>query len=498
MTLKQVQKFGTQVALLFQVLILCACGVQSTPVTSVFDETPAAAVQLTEPAANPTSTQRQTATTSPATPTADQHTENEPTPSPVSSAPLDGDVLVEALAQGGYVIYFQHAATDMAQSDMPFVDFRDCSTQRNLSEQGRADAFAIGEAFLAFGIPVGQVWNSAYCRSRDTALLAFGRAEASPELTDTQTREREQRIAALQQMLSSLPGAGTNTVIVAEGTNLTDTAGLSLGEGEAAVFAPLSDGFALVARVLPSQWADFLQVASISDESKLAADPNLLLPDLGILPPSNLMIITNADTGNRQLKFTTSIKNDGPGVMEIMGHSDATSEKTIVVQYINAIDGSDKQVVVGEFVYHPDHEHFHFGNFARYEVWSITPDGALETLLSVTDKVSYCLRDDVQIENAEITAAQTYVGCNRARQGITPGWVDVYGFELFGQTIDVSNLPDGIYALLNYVDPDNQLWELDVDNNYSVTFFRLEGSRVNVVDNSEIPCNSINREVKST
>ena len=80
--------------------------------------------------------------------------------------------------------------------------------------------FAIGEAFLALGIPVGQVWNSAYCRSRDTALLAFGKAEASPELTDAQTRDREQRAAALRRMLSSLPGAGTNTVIVAEGNEI--------------------------------------------------------------------------------------------------------------------------------------------------------------------------------------------------------------------------------------------------------------------------------------
>lgn len=494
MTLKPVQKFGTRVALLFQVLILCACGVQSTPMISVTHETPEATIQPTQPALNPTRTQIPTTTTPSATPTLEHPAAHEPTPSPVSSAPLEGDVLVEALSQGGYVIYFQHAATDMTQSDMSFVDFRDCSTQRNLSEQGRAEALAIGEAFLALGIPVGQVWNSAYCRSRDTALLAFGKAEASPELTASQTRALEQRIATLRLMLSSLPGARTNTIIVAEGTEITDTAGISIAEGEAAVFTPLSDGFALVARVIPSQWADFLQVASVSVESKLAADPNLRLPDLGILPASNLMILTNADTGNRQLKFTTSIKNDGPGVMEITGHSDVTSEMTIVVQNINALDGTDKQVVVGEFVYHPNHEHFHFGNFARYEVWSITSDGSLETLLSVTDKVSYCLRDDVQIEDAEITGPQTYVGCNRARQGITPGWIDVYGFELFGQTIDISNLPDGIYALLNYVDPDNQLWELDLDNNYSVTFFRLEGSRVTVVDNSEIPCNSIDCE----
>ena len=492
MTSRQVQKFGIQVALFFQAMVICACGVQSTPLPSAIDVASPTPFPPTKTAVNPTSTRLLSATALPAEPTPDQHAANEPTPSPVSTAPLEGDVLIEALTQGGYVIYFQHAATDMSQSDMPFVDFKDCSTQRNLTEQGRAEAFAIGEAFLSLGIPVGQVWNSAYCRSRDTALLAFGKGEANPGLTQSQTRERDQRIAALRQMLSSLPGAGTNTIVVAEGINLTDTTGISIEEGEAAIFAPLSDGFALVAQVLPAQWAEYLQFASIPVESKLAADPNLLLPDLGILPASNLMIITNADTGNRQLKFTTSIKNDGPGVMEIMGHSDMTSEKTIVVQFIDALDGSEKQVVVGEFVFHPDHEHFHFGNFARYEVWSITQDGTLETLLSVTDKVSYCLRDDVQIENAEISGPQTYVGCNRAKQGITPGWIDVYGFELFGQTIDISNLPDGTYALLNYVDPDNQLWELDLENNYSVTFFRLEGSRVTIVDNAEIPCNSSN------
>ena len=240
--------------------------------------------------------------------------------------------------------------------------------------------------------------------------------------------------------------------------------------------------------MLPDEWAQYQQVSL----QLPATDPNLRLPDLEILPPSDLMILTNSELGTRQLKFTTSIQNNGPGVMEIWGHSDATSQKTIVVQHIATAGEAVKKVVVGEFVYHPEHVHFHYGNFARYEVWSIGPEGNLEAVLSVTDKVSYCLRDDVNAELPGVDQPQTFIGCNAQRQGITPGWIDVYKFDLFGQTVDISNLSDGVYALLNFVDPDRQLWELNADNNSSVVFFRLEDNRVSIVDYSEILCGSSN------
>jgi broad specificity phosphatase PhoE len=68
----------------------------------------------------------------------------------------------------------RQAATDQTQIDS---DLSRCETQRNLDEQSRAEARAIGQAVRALGIPVGAVLSSGYCRTRDTAALAFGRAE---------------------------------------------------------------------------------------------------------------------------------------------------------------------------------------------------------------------------------------------------------------------------------------------------------------------------------
>jgi hypothetical protein len=88
--------------------------------------------------------------------------------------------LIAALRQGGYVIYFRHAETDQSQTDASPLNFQDCSTQRNLNEQGRAEARAIGVAFLTLGIPIDRVLTSKYCRTRETTLLAFGKQEDDP------------------------------------------------------------------------------------------------------------------------------------------------------------------------------------------------------------------------------------------------------------------------------------------------------------------------------
>lgn len=63
---------------------------------------------------------------------------------------LEGAVLVQALQKGGYVIYFRHADTDGPA-------LQDYSKQRTLSQAGRDQAQAIGEAFRALQIPVNSV-----------------------------------------------------------------------------------------------------------------------------------------------------------------------------------------------------------------------------------------------------------------------------------------------------------------------------------------------------
>ena len=163
--------------------------------------------------------------------------------SPAPDQLLVGRALLAALRRGGYVIYFRHAATDFSQADADRQDLADCSTQRNLDETGRADARAIGAAFRTLAIPVGDVLSSEYCRTRETAELAFGRATPTRDLTSrastTNEAERAERIEALRRLLATPPPPGVNTVLVGHQFNLQDATGVSIAEGEAAIFLPL-------------------------------------------------------------------------------------------------------------------------------------------------------------------------------------------------------------------------------------------------------------------
>jgi phosphohistidine phosphatase SixA len=155
---------------------------------------------------------------------------------------LNGVQLVEALQDGGYVIYLRHAATDRSMEDAGVVDLEDCSTQRNLSERGIDQAHEIGRAFRELGIPLGDVLASEYCRTRQTAELAFGRAEREPTLTgfpNDDDPEYAERVRATRELLARRPAAGENTLLVAHIKNIEAAADVSIEEGEVAVFEPL-------------------------------------------------------------------------------------------------------------------------------------------------------------------------------------------------------------------------------------------------------------------
>jgi len=164
---------------------------------------------------------------------------------------------VDLLRGGGYILYFRHAATDLSQNDAKMTSFEDCPTQRNLTDQGRADAQRIGEAIRALGIPIGKVRASPFCRTVETAKLAFGRAEPTSAVRGGPARpEDPARYAALRRLLGQPPTTGTNDVIVSHGNPFYAVAGPPyLAEGEAAVIQPTADGFRVVARIRVDEWS---------------------------------------------------------------------------------------------------------------------------------------------------------------------------------------------------------------------------------------------------
>jgi phosphohistidine phosphatase SixA len=174
---------------------------------------------------------------------------------------IDGAQLVEALRAGGYVLYFRHGATNMSTRDSDRTSLANCATQRILSDEGRRQMTDIGKQFQRLHIPVGTVLASPYCRTIDTAKLAFGKVTIEPELEHTVTATEaltRQRAAALSKLLAAMPRAGTNTVLAGHTGNLQEATGIwPSPEGVAIVFKPDGKGASsYVATVGPSNWAE--------------------------------------------------------------------------------------------------------------------------------------------------------------------------------------------------------------------------------------------------
>ena len=180
-----------------------------------------------------------------------------------SACAQSDEALLQDLRQGGYVIYFRHAATE-SQSDYVSAarDWTSCdpTRMRQLSEAGREASRRIGNAFRTLGIPVGGVAASEYCRAVETAeLMDLGEVEATTDILNTRSASyvggQEVLIKRARQRLGTPPQAGTNTVLVAHGNVISAAAGVSLSEGEAAAFRPLGNGqFEFVDNVGPEDW----------------------------------------------------------------------------------------------------------------------------------------------------------------------------------------------------------------------------------------------------
>ena len=178
--------------------------------------------------------------------------------------------LMEQLRAGGVVIYFRHGITETTQSDHQPLNLEECAAQRNLSQAGREQMRAIGQAMNALQIPLGKVLASPYCRTLESGRLAFGRADGESRLRyvgPMTGQHRERQIRDLRMLLATPPAQGRNTVLIAHRGNLLAATGEDLAEGEAAVYRPeAGGGFTLVGRLAAEDWSRFSAVWSALGE----------------------------------------------------------------------------------------------------------------------------------------------------------------------------------------------------------------------------------------
>jgi hypothetical protein len=178
---------------------------------------------------------------------------------------LRGAELIAALRDGGYNLYFRHAATDWSNHDRVRRDgdWTSCdgAVMRQLSDSGRETARAIGAAIQALNIPVGEVLASPYCRTMETArLMGLGAVQPSTDVINMRVADqfggRQAVIATARRLLATPPPDGTNRVIVAHGNVARDATPVYPDEAEAVIFRPDGQGGSeVVGRLLPAQWS---------------------------------------------------------------------------------------------------------------------------------------------------------------------------------------------------------------------------------------------------
>ncbi len=136
-----------------------------------------------------------------------------------------------------YAVLLRHAIAP-GTGDPTNFQLDDCSTQRNLSEEGRQQARAIGQAFRDRNIPVKQVLSSQWCRCLETAeLMNIGTVEPFPALNsffrDRSTAET-QTAQVTDYLKANQEGSGV-IVMVTHQVNITALSGIVPRSGSAVV-----------------------------------------------------------------------------------------------------------------------------------------------------------------------------------------------------------------------------------------------------------------------
>ena len=159
----------------------------------------------------------------------------------------------KTLKQPASIVLFRHA-TAPGGGDPEGMKLGDCSTQRNLDAQGREQARQIGQRVKAQGIKVDSVISSQWCRTRETAQLAFpdlktADAPAFNSFFANRDTQPAQTAAARKQLLAWRgPGA---LVVITHQVNITALTGITPASGEGVVLRKQGTQLIVAGRLAP-------------------------------------------------------------------------------------------------------------------------------------------------------------------------------------------------------------------------------------------------------
>jgi hypothetical protein len=209
----------------------------------------------------------------------------------------------------------------------------------------------------------------------------------------------------------------------------------------------------------------------------------LLCPDLRMAPPTDLRV--RRAGGQLRLLATNRIVNVGQGPLELRATRGSDPRFAKAYQVVRTRDPHRPVVFFPEagWVYWkaiPGQGHYwKYYRAARFELWSLNPDGTRAAMVRTGPKLSYCFRDLRRVRNWPRTPhRRVYPGCSQnlgqaaLRLGVSPGWADVYPSTYPENWISITGL-QGCFAFVHRADPLGDLVEAREDNNIGLRVIRL-------------------------
>lgn len=203
-----------------------------------------------------------------------------------------------------------------------------------------------------------------------------------------------------------------------------------------------------------------------------------VLPDLVPEPPIDLRV--TMEEGRTTIRFSSTLVNVGDG--DFVLRAERKLGVWVVHQELWYSDsGADLIRTDADVVWGGDgHDHWHIRRVANYTLVPLdTVGNPVEGATALPDgKIGFCFFDHSQVlTKGPKEAVYDLEKCGHEddteiRMGMSPGWADVYGFDLPGQSIDITDVPDGSYRV--WAEADSERWFQEVSTDNNLTWIDIE------------------------
>lgn len=219
----------------------------------------------------------------------------------------------------------------------------------------------------------------------------------------------------------------------------------------------------------------------------------LKCPDLRMKPPGDLRVRKAGKV--LRLLATNHIVNVGAGALELRAEHSGRATRNgyrfaSASQVIRNRLGTPVFFPLAGYVYFkaiPGQGHYwKFWRAARFELWTLRPDGTRENMIRTGPKLSYCFRDLQRVrtfarspKHRIFPACSQRFGRQELRLGVSPGWADIYPSTYHENWISITGLK-GCFAFVHRADPLDDIIEAREDDNIGVRTIRLPPRRGSV------------------